>query len=399
MGLNIHQEKINAESAKALQSLCPFGALEYDRGKLSVNAACKGCRLCVKKGPQGAVTWDEEAGQTEIDRSQWRGVTVFGELRDGRLHPVVCELLGKARELADVIRHPVYAVIIGKNVASAAEDALRYGADRVFTYDDPALEQVTISPYTAAMTDFIRNVKPSAILFGATNLGRSLAPRTAARVGAGLTADCTMLEMKDNTDLVQIRPAFGGNIMARIVSPNARPQFCTVRYKTFTALKPTERVTGEITRCAVTEEMRRSGATVLSVKEKPKQIDLSDAEVIVACGRGFKKKEDLALAQELADALGAQLAGSRPLIENGWLDAKHQIGLSGRTVKPRLIITLGISGAVQFAAGMKASDFIIAVNQDSEAPIFHVAHVGVIGDLYRIVPQLIANIREGKANV
>ena len=230
-------------------------------------------------------------------------------------------------------------------------------------------------------------------------MGRSLAPRVAARCGAGLTADCTVLKMKENTDLVQIRPAFGGNIMAQIVTPNARPQFCTVRYKIFSAPVRSDISSGEVIMMDVTDDMKRSGTQILSVTEKPREVDISDADVIVACGRGFAKEADLEMARELAELLGGQLAGTRPLIEAGWLSPKRQIGLSGRTVKPKIIICLGISGSVQFAAGMKGADLIVAVNKAADASIFDICHVGLVGDIYEIVPQLIEKIKGGKANV
>ena len=199
--------------------------------------------------------------------------------------------------------------------------------------------------------------------------------------------------MKENTDLVQIRPAFGGNIMAQIVTPNTRPQFCTVRYKVFSEPKPAENPTGEIVAMAVTEDMLRTGVQVLSSKDKPRDIDISEADVIVAVGRGASGEAMRELARELADLLGGVVACTRPLVENNTFDAKHQIGLSGRTVKPKLIITLGISGAVQFAAGMKGSECIVAINSDPTAPIFDVAHYCIVGDVNLIVPKLIEKIK------
>ncbi|MBE6572165.1 MAG: electron transfer flavoprotein subunit alpha [Ruminococcaceae bacterium] len=399
MGLIIHNEKIDGSVAAKLIDICPFKALSFENGKLSVNAACKACKLCVKKGPAGAITWEDEEKKETVDKSLWRGVCVFCEISDGKIHPVTLELLGKARELADSISHPVYGILIGKNVKDHAAELCHYGADKIFVYDDAAFEQFRISPYTAAFYDFIERIKPSSILVGATNMGRSLAPRVAARCGAGLTADCTVLKMKENTDLVQIRPAFGGNIMAQIVTPNARPQFCTVRYKIFSAPVRSDISSGEVVKMDITDDMRRSGTEILSVTEKPREIDISDADVIVACGRGFAKEADLEMARELAELLGGQLAGTRPLIEAGWLSPKRQIGLSGRTVKPKIIICLGISGSVQFAAGMKGADLIVAVNKAADASIFDICHVGLVGDIYEIVPQLIEKIKGGKANV
>ena len=398
MGLVIHQEKITDEIAGRLQEICPFGALEYEGGILSVNAACKSCKLCVKNWPDGTITWEDEK-KTVLNKSAWRGVAVFAEERDNDIHPVTLELLGKAEELAKVTGEPVYAVLIGSNVKPLADELLHYGADSVFVYDDPAFEQFTVSPYAAAFFDFIQKVKPSSILVGATSIGRSLAPKAAARCCAGLTADCTILEMKKNTDLVQIRPAFGGNIMAQIVTPNTRPQFCTARYKIFSASERSEKATGEVVEMPITTDMRTNRTQVLKQEDKPKEVDITEADVIVACGRGFSKQSDLALASELADLLHAQMACTRPMIESGWMNPKRQIGLSGRTVKPKLMIAVGISGSVQFAAGMKNSEKIVAINSDPDAAIFEIAHVGLVGDLYEIVPKLIEQIKEGARNV
>ncbi len=395
MGLIIHQEKINTEVAEQLIKVCPFNALSYENGKMSVNAACKSCKLCVKKGPQGAITWEDEAVASEIDKSLWKGITVFCEISEGKIHPVTHELLGKARELAEVINHPVYGVLIGHNVSDFAKELLHYGADKIFVYDSEAFAEFTISPYSAAFYNFINQIKPSSILVGATNLGRSLAPRVAARCNAGLTADCTILQMKENSDLVQIRPAFGGNIMAQIVTPNARPQFCTVRYKIFSAPARSDKADGEIINMTVTEDMKKSGTEILETVQKPHEIDISEAEVVVACGRGFQKEADLEMAKELAELLGGQLAGTRPLVEAGWISPKRQIGLSGRTVKPKIIITLGVSGSVQFAAGMKGSDYIVSINNNPDASVFDVSHLGIVGDIYEIVPKIIEKIKGG----
>lgn len=392
MGLIIHQEKIDREAGQALVSICPFGAISYD-GKLEISSACKMCKLCVKKGPAGAVTFEEEKKETVCDKDAWKGVAVFAEQRNGRVHPVSLELVGKARELARVTGHPVLAVLIGSHVDNAAQELLSYGVDRVYVYDEPALQDFVITPYANAFTDFIEKVKPSSILVGATVLGRSLASKVAARVRAGLTADCTMLEMKENTDLVQIRPAFGGNIMARIVTPNTRPQFCTVRYKIFSAPEKQE-PSGEVIAMTLPKEKLTGRTEVLKTVKKPEEIDISDADVIVAVGRGVKSKDDLALILELVSLIGARVACTRPLVEAGWFDAKHQIGLSGRTVKPKLIITAGVSGSVQFAAGMRGSDLIIAINNDPSASIFDIAHYGFVGDLYEILPQVIHQIKE-----
>ena len=386
--LVINHHLVTADKAQALVSLCPFGAISYEKGKLDISSGCKMCKMCVRKGG-GLVEFQEETKQ--IDKENWRGICVYADYAVGKLHRVTFELCGKARELAQVTGHSVYALLIGHDTAVCAEQLRRYGVDKVFVYDHPALADFRIEPYTAAFCDFIEKEKPSSILVGATNLGRQLAPRVAARCRTGLTADCTVLQMKENSDLVQIRPAFGGNIMAQIVTPHTRPQFCTVRYKVFSEPKPSEEPSGEIVPMEVTEQMLRTDIHILSSEDKPRDVDISEADVIVAVGRGAVGILDK--AKELADLLGGVLACTRPLVEGNVLDAKHQIGLSGRTVKPKLIITLGISGAVQFAAGMKGSDCIVAINSDPAAPIFDIAHYCVTGDVNEIVPRLIAKIK------
>lgn len=395
--LQIHPERVTPEAARLLTALCPFGAIQYTAGALDITAGCKMCRMCVNKGPAGVITLEEDAPAPAVDKTAWRGVAVFVEHRDCQVHNVTLELLGKARELAAVTGQPVYGVMLGHGVGQAAESLLAYGADKVYLYDDPALRHFLMEPYANALEDFISKVRPSSILVGATNMGRSLAPRVAARFGTGLTADCTVLEMKENSDLVQIRPAFGGNIMAQIVNPNRRPQFCTVRYKIFPMPARVERPAGRVVPMELPEEKKRTAVQLLEVREKPRELDISEAEKIVAVGRGIKTQADLALARELAQAIGAQLACTRPLAEAGWFNVKHQIGLSGRTVNAKLIITLGVSGAVQFAAGMRGSACIVAVNSDKSAPIFDIAHYGLVGDLYTVVPALTALCRKEEA--
>lgn len=388
--LIIDQSKI--EDIQALIDICPFGAMEEKDGKLEINAACKTCKLCVKKGPKGAVTYEEDE-KPQIDKSLWNGITVYVDHVDGKIHPVTFELIGKAKELAAKINHPVYALFIGCNLDGKSEELLHYGVDKVFVYDDKKLARFMIEPYTAAFEDFINTRKPSTILVGATTVGRQLAPRVAARMHTGLTADCTILDMNENTDLVQIRPAFGGNIMAQILTPNNRPQMATVRYKVMNAPERSTETSGEIISCTIAPEKLDTNMEVLDIIMKEKEQFIESADVLVVAGRGVKKQEDLAMIRELADLLGGMVAGTRPMIESGWLDAKCQVGLSGRTVRPRLIITCGVSGAVQFVAGMKNSETIVAINSDPSATIFETAHYCLVGDLYEIVPKLIEKIK------
>lgn len=391
--LVIDQSKI--EDIQALMDICPFGAMEEKDGKLEINAACKTCKLCVKKGPKGAVTYIEDE-KPQIDKSLWNGIAVYVDHVDGKIHPVTMELIGKARELAAKINHPVYALFIGSGLDGKSEELLHYGVDKVFVYDDEKLARFMIEPYTAVFEDFINAQKPSAILVGATTVGRQLAPRVAARMHTGLTADCTILDMNENTDLVQIRPAFGGNIMAQILTPNNRPQMATVRYKVMNAPKRSETVSGEIVKCTIDADKLKTNMEVIDIIEKEKERFIESADVLVVAGRGVKKQEDLAMVQELADLLGGMFACTRPVVEAGWADAKCQVGLSGRTVRPRLIITCGVSGAVQFVAGMKNSETIVAINSDPSATIFETAHYCLVGDLYEILPKMIQKIKVAK---
>lgn len=399
MGLVVHRDRLNPQLCEKLVGMCPFGAISLDgKGRVDIGMACKMCKACVRKS-DGAITFENEPAldvKGGVDKSLYKGVLVLCEHFHGKVHDVTFELLGKARELASVTGHQVMALVIGSGVETMAQELLCYGADEVYVYDDPALENFMIEPYTNVFESFIKEIRPSSILVGATNIGRSLAPRIAARLGCGLTADCTALEMNENTDLVQIRPAFGGNIMARIVSPNTRPQFCTVRYKVFP--KPERKEFSskdgghEVHMMSVTTAMLKCRTSIVDIDEKPAALDISEADVLVQVGRGVRSQKDLAMVEKLANALGATIACTRPLVENGWFDARHQIGLSGRTVKPKLLICLGVSGAIQTVAGMKGSDCIIAVNNDPQASIFDVATCGFVGDLYEIVPMLLERL-------
>jgi electron transfer flavoprotein alpha subunit len=414
----IYQHRITAQAAEELMRLCPFGAIEGQTGDLRVNAACKLCGQCVKGVGAGLIEIVEEE-EAAVDKSAWRGVAVFVDYTEGSLHPVSLELLGKARALADETNQPVYGILIGFDTGDLARQLLRYGVDDLYCYDDEQFHYYLVEPYAAALSHFIRETRPSAILFGATNAGRSLAPRVAARFRTGLTADCTALEMKENGDLIQIRPAFGGNIMARILTANHRPQMCTVRYKIFDRPQPMPEVKGDdesrqgaversgfgrgasgrIHRMPIDKYI--SGVEILEQIQKPRQTDISEAELILALGRGVANKKDIAMFEDFAALIGAQIACTRPVAESGWLDPRLQIGLSGRTVKPKLILCAGISGSVQFAAGMRGSYYIVAMNKDPQAPIFNIAHLGLVGDIYEVLP-LVAEIarsrrREGAA--
>lgn len=393
--LVVHQDKIN--DINELISICPFGAMEENNGKLNITAGCRLCRLCVRKGPKGAVEYVEDEKKPLIDKSIWNGIAVYVEHVGENIHPVTYELIGKARELADKINQPVYAaVFVGNNLSNIAEKLLHYNVDKVFVYDDEELACFNIEKYTNVFEDFIKNNKPTSILVGATPVGRQLAPKVAARFKTGLTADCTILDMKSTTDLVQIRPAFGGNIMAEILTPNNRPQMATVRYKVMETPAYSEDINGEIVNCKTNNIDFGSNIKILDVIKKPKEENIESADVLIVAGRGIKKKEDLSMLEDLADLLNGQLAVTRPLVENGWAEAKRQIGLSGKTVRPKLIMTCGVSGAIQFVAGMNNAETIFAINNDEKAPIFKYANYAIVGDIYEVIPKLIEKIKVGE---
>ncbi|WP_025162933.1 electron transfer flavoprotein subunit alpha/FixB family protein [Paraclostridium bifermentans] len=391
----INQDKVT--EMKKVLDICPFGAIELNDGKLEIGAGCKMCKICVKTGPKGVFEFVEDE-VIKIDKDKWKGIAVYVDHHEGDIHPVTFELIGKAKEMAKKINQPVYCIFVGSNLEGKTDVLLSYGVDNVFVYDYKDLKEFKIEPYTACVENFIKEVKPTILLFGGTTIGRSLAPRLAARFKTGLTADCTILDVQENTDLDQIRPAFGGNIMAHIHTPNHRPQFATVRYKIFSAPEKVDHPTGKVTLCNIDENKLKSDINVLEINNKTKEVGIEDAEVIIVGSRAIKKKEDMEMLYKLADLLGGQVAGTRPLVESGWIDAKKQIGLSGRTVKPKLIITCGVSGAIQFVAGMNGSECIISINKDEKAPIFDTAHYAIIGDVYDVIPRLIKDLELEKTN-
>ena len=377
-------------------SACPFSAIDMIGGKAQMNAACKVCGLCLKQCPQGAII-RLETKVDSVDKTKWSDILVFAEQSEGSLHPVCLELIGEAQRLAAGKDQKVKAVILGGHVEDCAQELRHYGVDEVHVYEGEELSFFRADAFAACVEDCIKKIKPSVVLVGATALGRSLAPRLSTRFRTGLTADCTQLELKANTDLVQIRPAFGGNIMAQIVTPNTRPQFATVRYKVMEAPKRMEEEKGDVLRQRMPKAVRDSRVKLVSTEPVPKAANISDAEILVVAGRGLQKKEDLELVRELAGLLGGEYAVTRPLAEKGWESNARQIGLSGRTVRPKLIITFGVSGAIQFTAGMDQAEHIIAVNSDKDAPIFKLAHVCIVSDLYEVLPQMISKLKEKEA--
>jgi len=376
---------------------CPFGSIEMAGDYPEIKDDCRLCNACVEACPEGAITIKETEG--EADLSKYKGVMVYAEQRKGVVHPVAYELLGKGRELADQLGEPLYAVLIGSDVKAGAEELAVRSADKVYTYEDPALEDFRDDPYSALMAELVREVKPSLFLIGATSIGRSLGPKLAAVLETGLTADCTGLEIDPETRLLlQTRPAYGGNIMATIICPNSRPQMATVRYKMMKEAEVDPDRKGEIVAKPVDMEALPDRIKIIDYQPSPDQVNIIDAEIVVSGGKGLGEPSGFSVIEELAQALGGAVGASRPTVDEGWKEYRHQVGLSGRTVRPKLYMACGISGAVQHLVGMKTSDVIIAINKDKEAPIFSVSTLGAVGDLYEVIPILAEKIRKHKGD-
>lgn len=325
-----------------------------------------------------------------MDLSQYKNVWIFAEQRQGVITPVVKELLGEGRKLAGAIGTDVCAVLLGNDIGHLAQELIRYGADKVYLADHPMLENFTTDAYTKVITDAIEEYKPEIVLYGATHIGRDLAPRIAARVNTGLTADCTKLEIDpEDKKIMQTRPAFGGNLMATIICPDHRPQMSTVRPGVMEKLEPDDSRQGEVIHVEVKLTAADIRTQVLEIVKSAKEmVSLTDADVIVSGGRGLGNSEGFEVIKKLADAMGGVVGASRPAVDSGWIDHSHQVGQTGTTVKPKIYVACGISGAIQHLAGMQSSDIIIAINKNPRAPIFDVADYGLVGDLYEIVPMM-----------
>lgn len=329
-------------------------------------------------------------------QKEYKGVFVYAQQVDKKVSRVTFELLGKGVELAAALNTEVTAVLLGSQIEYLAAELVRYGADRVIIVDHPVLETYMTEPYTAALTAVVETYKPEILLYGATAIGRDLAPRVSARVHTGLTADCTKLEIQEETNhLMMTRPAFGGNIMATILCPEHRPQMATVRPGVMQCTKLREDTEGKIEFYQVNELENSKNVEILEIiKKVNERMDIMDAKVLISGGRGMGSAENFAVLEELAEVLGGTVAASRAAVDAGWQEKDRQVGQTGKTVRPNLYIACGISGAIQHLAGMEESDIIIAINKDETAPIFEIADYGVVGDAGKIIPLLIKQIKE-----
>lgn len=376
---------------------CAFGAIELIDAIAVVNDKCTLCGTCVDNCGVEALAIEKNSQGPKVDISQYSGVWVFAEHRNKKTAPVTMELLGIGRQIADRKNVPLAAVILGHDISNAAQDLIAFGADTVFMADDPSLEHFTDEAYGNILTDLVLQHKPEILLAGATAIGRSFIPKVATAVGAGLTADCTELAIADDGNLLQTRPAFGGNIMATIVCPDTRPQMATVRPMVMKAIEKDANRQGEVVKLA-TETLRLDSrvkvlATVIADHDKVK---LNEADIVVAGGRGLENEKGFALIRELADTLGGAVAASRAAVDSGWIDYPYQVGQTGKTVAPKLYICCGISGAIQHLVGMQSAETIIAINRDPNAPIFDIATYGIVGDLFEVLPKLIETMKSRK---
>ncbi|GFO66705.1 electron transfer flavoprotein subunit alpha [Geomonas limicola] len=406
------------------QGSCPVDGIEMNAaGEPEILLAkCIGCLKCVKACPGGALEIfyspeeleilaaldgqktlaEEDADPEEKARrdlvAQYRGVWVFVEQTDGEAARVSWELLGKGAELAIKLGVELCAVVLGDRVEHLCQEALCYGAQKVYLMDQPVLRHYRTYPYLDALCYLIEKHRPEVVLMGATGLGRDLAGAVATRVGTGLTADCTGLDIDEHRNLMQTRPAFGGNIMATIMCDRFRPQMATVRAHVMTLPERQPFATGSIVHETLPINEALVFTKVLEVirENRGDQVDVAGAEFIVSGGRGMMSKENFGILQELADELGGVVAASRSAVDAGWMPAERQVGQTGKTVRPKIYLACGISGAIQHLVGMQDSDLVIAINRDPQAPIFEVAGYGIVGDLFKVVPAITSYLRELK---
>ena len=384
--------------------VCPFAAIQLIDKKAVINEACTLCGACVQFCPVSAIAITREEAAAR-DLSGYKGVWVFVELMENpdktgrplKIRPVTFELLSAGRRLADELGEELSAVLLTDKNDGFEKELGAYGADKVYLVENPELHEYNTDIFSTAITALTYKHKPGIMLYGATIMGRDLAPRIASGLYTGLTADCTALAIKDGL-LLQSRPAFGGNIMADILSPNSRPQMATVRPNVMKLSEPVPGRTALTVRedIKIDKDLRRVKVLERHLTRDKGGVKIEDARIIVSGGRGMKTKEKFKVLEELSRLLGGVVGASRAAVDLGLKEKAHQVGQSGTTVSPKLYLSFGISGAVQHIVGMKASDVIVAVNKDPNAPIFGVAKYGIVGDAHEIAPKLIEALKKAK---
>ena len=383
---------------EACVEACAFGALRMDDEGIAVgNDNCTACGACIDECPVEALSLPAAAPLAVVteDLGSYQGVWFWVEQFEGRAGSISWEMAGKGRDLADQLGTTLTACVLGHDVEEIAREAIAFGADRVFLVDDPTLARYRTDPYAAVLVDLVKRYKPEILIMGASSRGRDLAGSAATQLVTGLTADCTSLDIDPETRLLrQTRPAFGGNIMATILCPEHRPQMATVRHRVFEVPAKDESREGQIVRESAILAEDDIVSKVVDFLVSEGDVNLADARIIVSGGRGVKGPEGFKPIEELAEVLGGAVGASRAAVDAGWIPYMHQVGQTGRTVRPDLYIACGISGAIQHLAGMRTAKVIVAINRDPEAPIFDVAHYGIVGDMFEVVPALTEAFRK-----
>jgi electron transfer flavoprotein alpha subunit/NAD-dependent dihydropyrimidine dehydrogenase PreA subunit len=374
---------------------CPFDALEMKGELPEVNDACTLCGSCADVCPEGAITVPEVERAQDDRAAEAKGVWVYAEVRGGQMPEVVAELLGQGRRLAEQLGVELGAVVLGHGLDGTAGELFAMGADVVYAADDPRLADFNDDIYCKVLARLIAEYKPEVLLAGATSIGRSMIPRVATAAATGLTADCTGLAIDpDKRLLLQTRPAFGGNIMATIICPAARPQMATVRPRVMKRGEMRQGAQGRLVTVSLNDEEQSLTKVLEVVQSLDENVNLTGAEVVVTGGRGVGGPEGFQLVGQLAEALGGVVGATRGAVDSEWIGHAHQVGQTGRTVAPKLYVALGVSGAVQHLVGMQGSDTIVAVNKDPNAPIFDVAHYGIVGDLFKVAPAMLSHLKQ-----